>query len=161
MKASNDNSGTRSPFLYYAIVLLSGGIFSYLWILLIARDVNRISLRGTFNLKVLSALVGLLFMIVAGSVAMLLTHLTASDHQTEVMTYVARAGTVASILLFVTICVLAIGIHRFLLLKEGKKFDVAAITKITFLTLLMYLSLPYLQARINMAANTRGPGLAS
>lgn len=142
---------TRSPFLYYAIVLLTGGMFSYGWILLLARDVNTVSSRTIFNTKALWLLIGLLFIVFVGSVAMLLVRLvTITDHQqTEGMEFVPIIATVTSILLLAAMFVLAVAIHRFTLLREGKKFTVGELVKIIGLTLLMNLSLPYLQTELN------------
>lgn len=122
-----------------------------LWILLLARDVNRISKRDTFNLKILSVWVGLLFIIAVGLTIALLSRqiLTAPVQQTVAMAFLADIAMAASVLLFVTVCALAIAIHRFVLLREGKKNTAAAMLKITFMTFLMYLSLPYLQTRLN------------
>ena len=143
-------SRSRSPFLYYAIALMSGGVFIYVWILLLARDVNKISNSGTFNLKLLSAWIGFLFLALVGSVAALLARLiTAPDHQTKAMSFISNVATLTSILLFITLCVLAAAIHRYLLSKERKKFTMSAIAKIILLTFVMYLSLPYLQTQIN------------
>lgn len=143
-------STARPPFLYYALVFLTGGLFAYIWILLLARDINRMSERSIFNLKALSALVGLLLIVIAVCVAILLSHLiTAPAQQNDTMSLIANIGTVASILLYVTTLVLAAAIYRSLLSKKGEKFTMSALVKIIFLTFVMYISLPYLQTLLN------------
>ena len=140
----------RSPFLYYAFVFLTGGMFAYIWILLLARDINRISERSIFNLKALSALVGLLLIIIAVCAAILLTHLiTAPAQQSDAIGLIANIGTVASILLYVTTFVMVAAVYRSLLSRKEEKLTMAALAKILFLTFIMYISLPYLQTLLN------------
>jgi hypothetical protein len=40
---------TRSPWLLYAAVFASGGIFAWVWVFLLMQDVNRLKRRNVFN----------------------------------------------------------------------------------------------------------------
>lgn len=146
----------HSPYLYYAFVVFSSGLFVIPWLLSLMRDLNSITSTNHFNIartsKILWTVVGtqlicVIYLIVQlGSVDLL---------QSVVSRYVLLTAVAASFFLFCYIFLLTIHIYKCVLNIYGAAIYAENIWQIIFLTFSIYLSLPYLQSKVNKLLTRR------
>ena len=140
----------RSPFGYYTLLVLSGGLFAYIWTILLARDINKNIGREVINTRIVGIIMGGLLFVFGATVAAILVQFARHQNmQIGDMSYLTATATSSAILLFVSIIVYCCLIYRSILNIEGMHFTMRSIIEIIVMTVVLYISFPFLQARIN------------
>jgi len=148
----------HSPFFYYAFVLATGGLFAYVWRRRLPTDSTESAGKKIFNTKMLSILMGMLFLLDAGAIFLLLVSFSTSTSAAglEPVTWISNLVILVSVFLFVMLNILVVSVYRYSFSLDAKEPPPLTAVKIVSLTLLMYISLPYLQKRLNTEAVNRG-----
>jgi cytochrome bd-type quinol oxidase subunit 2 len=143
---------TRSPWLLYAAVLASGGIFAWAWIFLLMQDVNRLKRRSVFNtalyFSVFCSVLALYFALIFWS------PLPGTDPP---RLSPLRLGLIlsAGLALLVFPAVVIVQVNNEIttaLSSKSRSLDAIAIVLLTFL---IFISLIVIQLRLNELIRTR------
>jgi hypothetical protein len=137
----------RSALGYYLAVWVTGGLFIFVWLYLLLRDINRLSRKRLLNAPALvgSALGLVLFnqaFLVYGSIAFV---------QTNGSSWFFRIGfTVALAALLELIAIVTLAYRHAVLANRGR-VPSGSLVGITLLSFLWFASLPLTQAELNRA----------
>jgi hypothetical protein len=136
----------RSAILYYVLLMLSGGLFLYYWIYLIMKDLNRIYDRELFNINRIS----IIFIIVFSIYMVLVFYVMALlINQVDTPNYVQDFITILSISLTVATLWVICKCYKIASVAANRVPGAGGYVLVIFLSLLTFISLPFIQIRIN------------
>jgi len=113
------------------------------------KDVNTVAKSDHFDTRKLSAFFAASLLIIMTCVSYLMITLSADSQSRFLLHTLFSVATATAITLYVSVFVLAVKIHKHLVSFEKTDRHSASSAKVILLTLAMYLSLPYLQSRMN------------
>jgi hypothetical protein len=142
----------RSPWLLYIGLLVSGGLFVFVWIILLMRDVNQFEERIAFPVKPITmAFISALLIYFISIVSLVI-----AEHSTArqiLLVFIIAIGMTINLLLIVLIARLALHISTAL----GHAYPVMFALMSVVLTFLAGLSLVVLQYQMNTLINRLSP----
>jgi len=136
----------RSPWLLYVAVLVSGGLFAFLWLIIFMRDVNRLERRPVFPVAAMTVIFLLSLLIYAMLIIFLPEYkrMEYSIRSTWIILIFAL-GIFITIFLIVELSLVHIHISR--ALEVGS--DPGNVLTVIVFTILMFLSFVIVQRRLN------------
>ena len=134
----------RSPWLRYLAFALSGGLFSFVWLILLMRDVNQIERRNLFPVKSVSGI--FLFGIPVYLLAVLFLMWWRVQPPSWAVFTVVLMGIALELILYVFIVRVSIYVSR----ASGRSSPRMEAIGIVVLTILAGLSFIVLQRRMNI-----------
>jgi hypothetical protein len=146
---------SRSPWLMYAAVWLSGGYFSLVWLVLMMRDVNQMERRSAFPVSAI-AVVFLLGLSIFFFLAFGFSTPGAGPQATSTVRIllIGILGLPLSLAPFVVL----IFVSRYVEKALGCEFRAINAIVLVALSFLMFLSLPVVQRRMNVLAERAKQG---
>jgi hypothetical protein len=145
-----DEFRSHSPAKYYAAFLLTSGLFGFYWLISLMRDVNVLSGAERFDFRKISRVLIVLGLIEMIGVVYLMTSSPGSAPRSVIAIIVMVALALSASPLF-----LAVRINKIMIQLAGTTASSASTLKIVLLTLAWYLSLPFLQSKINAIGRSR------
>ena len=147
---------THSAFLYYMALIISSGLFSFAWLISLMRDVNAICGKQQFNITRNAITIWTLLIVQVVSIFYLIIHLgDPTPSGQEFHLFISSFTIITNLSLVFYIIVVIVRIYRDVLMASGTPSHTKDILKIILLTFLMYLSLPYLQNKVNLLLEKR------
>lgn len=137
----------RSEWVFYAVLLLSGGFFSFVWLVMMMRDINRLEQRTVFAIRSTVVSLSVLLLLYFG---LLFFRRTLDDigfgsfFSRFVIAFII-AITILVILVIILACV-----YKHAKIALGMSFNSLDVLVILVLSFLMMLSFVLVQKRMNI-----------
>lgn len=145
-----DEFRSHSPVRYYVFFLLTGGLFGFYWLISLMRDVNVLSGTELFAVKKVAKVLVALGLIEMTGVIYLMTSPLGSAP-----TFVITIVVVAALIFSASPFFLAVRLNKSIIQLAGTTIGPGSTLKIIGLTFAWYLSLPFLQTRVNAIGKSR------
>jgi hypothetical protein len=139
----------RSAFLSYVLVMLTGGIFAFVWAGLMMRDINRLAGRKRIPVVAISTVMAVSFVATLAALAWD----DWMDLPPSLAFWVEWFGFISSFVAFGSFALGIVLVYREILGLNGRPFGIGAASLAGLGTLLGYLFLPYAQLQLNRLEN--------
>jgi hypothetical protein len=137
----------RSPFFWYFLTMITGGFFGLVWVYLLMSDINRLATRERFRLRPILAGSAIWFIGYACLSFFLFSELLAGPYG-EPSSLILTAMAFAFIFVVALYSTIVI-IHCNIRAEMGARFSLFEGIATVILTIVTFLSLPWIQARLN------------